>query len=81
MAELTTEEISHLRWQGEVSQHMKEQARRMEGMNTRQTTVESRLNEMGVELAAIRTKVGFYSGLGALVGGGIVAFISGHIGA
>lgn len=75
-----TEEIDRLRWEGEVSSNMKETSRRLEGISQRQQRTEVAVETLSLEVAVMRTRVAFFSALGAIVGGGLVSFAMDKLG-
>jgi hypothetical protein len=80
MSELTPEQVANARWQGEASRHMEETVRRFEGLNRRADHVEHRMDELSVEVVILKTKVGIYSALGAIVGGALVTVAGNYLG-
>lgn len=61
------------RWQGATESQIKENTRRLDGINGSIDRVEGHMSEMKVELATIRTKVAFWAAIGSLLGAGIVS--------
>jgi len=68
------------RWVGEASRHMAETVRRFDGIHRRLDEQENRIIALSVEVTVLKTKVGIYSGIGAMIGGVLVAAASKFLG-
>jgi hypothetical protein len=61
----------------EHDRHLKAINGSIDSMNTSLKGVDDRVNELRIEIATMKTKLGFYAALGSLVGGGVVALVVG----
>lgn len=67
-------------WMGEATRHMQETARRFDGIHHRLDETEREIVNLRVELTVLKTKVGIYSGMGAVIGGVLVTAASKFLG-
>lgn len=63
------------RWQGEMEERMKAGSKDFDELRAGQTRVEGKLGEVQVELASVKTKVGFYGAVGGMAGSVLVGLI------
>lgn len=63
------------RWQGGVDARLDEHGRRLDTINGDSKRAREASEKIVVEIAVLKTKVAVWSGVGSLVGAGVVTFV------
>ena len=72
--------VALAKWQGETDRGMQENHRRLEKLSSSVDGVKKQLGEFSAELAGIKASIKLWSTIGAMIGAGVVTYVTGKLG-